>query len=178
VTAYATQADFETYVEGWVTDNPDALARIMQRASRDIDRVCAGGEPDGTTGLKFSPTPDWFDDQQVQALKRACCAQTQYRLIRGEEFFIDYSPTRITGPDFNQEGKPPRLSPEARRELETSGDQADIGSHDTVSRPHGWTLAEDWRWYSSLGPSSWRLLTRRLRVRLTLVANTPKSRVC
>jgi hypothetical protein len=121
VTAYATQADFETYVEGWVTDNPDALARIMQRASRDIDRVCAGGEPDGTTGLKFSPTPDWFDDQQVQALKRACCAQTQYRLIRGEEFFIDYSPTRITGPDFNQEGKPPRLSPEARRELETSG---------------------------------------------------------
>jgi hypothetical protein len=36
---YATQADFELYVEGWVTTDAAALERLLLRAERDVDRL-------------------------------------------------------------------------------------------------------------------------------------------
>jgi len=51
---YAVEADFEDYIEGWVTDDSAALERYLVRASRDIDRL-VGGWPYLASGYKFDP---------------------------------------------------------------------------------------------------------------------------
>lgn len=39
MSTYAAQADVEAYIEGWVTDDPIALERLIQRAEREVDRL-------------------------------------------------------------------------------------------------------------------------------------------
>lgn len=133
--AYATQADFEAYVPGWVTDNSDALANLLERATRDIDYVL-GPLPIRTSGdfagLKVDPAD--LTEQHAEALSRATCAQAIH-LFR----FVEPAATaaaatggqrvsRVKGPDFEQQfelttapgqraGATGRYSPELAREM-------------------------------------------------------------
>lgn len=124
--AYATQADFEAYVEGWVTDNPDALDRLLERASRDLDArvfvnrwALTSGPFDG-----FAYNPADLTAQDAAALARATCAQAEHRFRTGE---ADWAGTghggRVKGPDFEVElpkspdGGALRLAPKAAAEL-------------------------------------------------------------
>lgn len=105
--SYATQADFEAYVEGWVTDDPAALARLLERASRDIDYLL-GSWPVATTGdyagLKLDPTT--LLDFEGEALSRAACAQGEHLFLVGQARAADTASsgtparTREKGPDF------------------------------------------------------------------------------
>jgi len=101
---YTSAADFEAYVEGWVTDNPDALARLLQRAERDVDAIL-GPVPRrqlSTTGLKLDPTV--LRDWEARALSRAVCAQAEWRFYRGEAELAAGRQTKIEqGPDFKVE---------------------------------------------------------------------------
>ncbi len=102
---YATQADHEAYVEGWVTDDPAALERILQRAERDIDRVLGPIRPREDTGLKLDPATD-LTAAQAEALARAVCAQAMHRMTtRGEGAGgqIEGAKKRVKGPDFEVE---------------------------------------------------------------------------
>lgn len=125
MTAYATQADFEGYVEGWVTDNVATLGRLLERASRDIDTVL-GPIPILTAGAyagwKLDPTQ--LADFERQALARATCAQAEHRFRNPSSF--DSSSRRmkrVKGPDFEKEyadadaASTGFLSPQVRREL-------------------------------------------------------------
>jgi hypothetical protein len=118
---YASQADLEAYIEGWTTDDPDAVERLLERAERDVDSVLASPVPGGrqATGLRLDPDglPGW----QAQALARATCAQAEYRFAMGEEFFVRAQHDRVYGPDFRTDGQLPYIGPKVERELAGTG---------------------------------------------------------
>lgn len=104
--AYATRAQFEDYVEGWVTDNEAALDRLLERASRDVDAVLGPMAPltsGAYAGLRLDPTV--LRDWEAEALARATCAQAEHRNAVGEEAFVEGSGSvkREKGPDFELE---------------------------------------------------------------------------
>ena len=102
MSAYLTQAEFEALAEGWVTDDPAALARLLERASRAIDTLVPGRPTywDGTfAGFKFDPAD--LDDQDDAALKRATAAQAEFMVRQGESELDGPRPSKVTGPDFS-----------------------------------------------------------------------------
>lgn len=122
---YATQADFEAYVEGWTTTDPDALERMLERAERDIDAILGPipVSPLSTTGLKLDPSilKAW----EAQALARAVCAQALYRHLTTD---ASIAAGRVTakekGPDFEVDygqagagGNVPQYGQRVRTEL-------------------------------------------------------------
>jgi hypothetical protein len=124
---YATIADFEEYVEGWTTTNPDALERLLERAERDIDALLGPRPVDPDTGLKLDPPrlAAW----ERTALARATCAQAEYRFHAGETAWAGGTVAggggRVQGPDFSYDlpangaaGAPgARVSPKVATEL-------------------------------------------------------------
>jgi hypothetical protein len=105
--AYATQADFEGYVPGWTTDDPAELAKLLERASRDVDYLLGPLRPllDGPfAGFKVDPST--LADPHRTALARATCAQAEYRfryVEPGVEAATAAGGRNITGtkgPDF------------------------------------------------------------------------------
>lgn len=105
--AYATVAEFEEYVEGWVTDDEATLTRELERASRDVDRFILNGYPPLNTGafagLKVDPTllAAW----QADALARATSAQALHRIRTAPASTDAPEPRRkrVKGPDFEVE---------------------------------------------------------------------------
>ena len=125
--AYATQAEFEAYVEGFVTTDPAALARLLERASHQIDRLFAPRPIIGTgtwAGFVFDPTK--LAEGYRAALADATCAQAEYRRSFGTE--ADYASFgmggRVKGPDFEYDapasgfGGAARIGPKVFEELE------------------------------------------------------------
>lgn len=129
---YATVADFEEYVEGWETDNAQALERLLERASRDVDSLLTAW-PVLTDGSRFGniagdENPRGLSDHQVRALRRATCAQADYRFRRGEDrMAIPDRAKRRRGPDFEIElteaaaNDSERIGQQTRRELLGTG---------------------------------------------------------
>jgi hypothetical protein len=108
--AYATVADFEAYVPGWVTDDADELDKLLERASRDIDSLLGPVRYrlDGVyAGFKLDPAAD-LDDAGAAALARATCAQAEHRYRFVEPGLSAAAATggRVAkstkGPDFEQ----------------------------------------------------------------------------
>ncbi len=119
---YTTRQKFEAYVPGWVTDNADALEKLLGHAERDIDRLLGNRIPLADTGLKLdpSPLPQWAQD----ALSNAVCAQAEYLFTLGPDALIKPAAKRIKGPDFEIEhdaggaGAQPSYGRKALNELE------------------------------------------------------------
>lgn len=113
---YATRADFEAYVEGWTTDNAQALDRLLERAEQDIDNLAATlPTVDDTTSHKFD-VPN-MTARDLDVLKRATCAQAEFRNAMGEPFFSRPQYDQVTGPDFATTGRLPWIGPKVYREL-------------------------------------------------------------
>ena len=97
---YTTQAAFEEYVPGWVTDNPGELEKLLERAERDVDAFLGPIRPRPETGLKFDPTL-FAHDWERTALSNAVCAQAFFRLGQGEAALAIGRTTKSEkGPDF------------------------------------------------------------------------------
>jgi hypothetical protein len=114
---YATRADFEAYVEGWTTDNTGALDRLLERAEVDIDGLAASvvaANPDTAT-RRFDLTA--LSARNRDVLRRATCAQAEYRFNMGEAFFVKGQYDQVTGPDFATTGRLPWIGPKVYREL-------------------------------------------------------------
>lgn len=119
--AYATEADFAEYVEGWVTDDPTALERLLRRASEDVDSVLGAHaivESGTYAGRKIDPTTLTYSD--ARALRRATCAQAEYRHTLGERQFARPILRGVSGPDFSHESAIPHIAPKTWRELSGS----------------------------------------------------------
>ena len=104
---YATQADFEAYVEGWTTTDALALTAMLERAERDVDAILGPipVSPLSTTGLKLDPTilKTW----ERQALARAVCAQALYVHLTGQQAISAGRLTSVErGPDFEVRYEP------------------------------------------------------------------------
>lgn len=122
--SYATQQEFEAYVEGWTTSDPAALARLLERASRDVDSVLTAFSVE-SNGLRFgeirTTNPKGLATWQADALSRATCAQAEYRNLQGEEFFVAYQHESVSGPEFSTKGRAPYIAPKVARELVATG---------------------------------------------------------
>lgn len=101
---YATVADFEAHIEGWVTTDSAALERVLVRAERDVDRVLGPLPRDPDTGLKLIPADDLTPAQRA-ALARAVSTQAYHRLTELGEGTGGTEPARkrVKGPDFEVE---------------------------------------------------------------------------
>lgn len=128
---YIVQTDFESYMgSAWTTTDPVELERIMEEAERDIDSLLTftQGPRSLTTNLKLDPT-QIINLYDLAALKRATCAQTEYRIIMGDKFFArpQYKATSAGG--ITTQGRLPWFGPKVRRELqETSFYQVSASS--------------------------------------------------
>lgn len=116
---YATRADCLDYIEGLTIDDNDVFDRLIERAERDVDNAVGAVPLDPDTGLKFVPARLTSGD--ARTLMRATCAQVEYRLTMGEDFFIRPQYGKTKGPEFETEGALPIVGPKTWRELEGSG---------------------------------------------------------
>lgn len=116
---YADVAAVESFIEGWVTEDVEALERLLERAERDIDTLLGSYVRDPTTNLKL--TPATLPTYQAAALSRATCAQAEYRFAMGEQFFVQSQYSFVSGPDFQRRGELPRVGPKVLGELADCG---------------------------------------------------------
>lgn len=123
--SYIDSAYFTDWAAPFTITDPAELARVLERASRDIDRYCGPWEQqaDGSLFGDLSVNPRGLGPAQINSLRRATAAQAYYRLRNGEDWALGggdlYDST--TGPDFTATGRRPRVSPLARDELTGSG---------------------------------------------------------
>lgn len=132
---YATREELNGYIVGGVValgveDNDEAVNPILDAASRDVDRYVGFSwsmEPNGFRFGDLTANPKKLSNEELVALKRATCAQAEYRIAKGEEFFRHDQFRSTSGPDFATQGKLARFGPKAREELRYSGLQRAMG---------------------------------------------------
>ena len=110
---YATVADLAAYVPGWVTDNARDTA-LIEAAQFDIDSLFLY-RTQLANGLRYDLND--LTDLEITALRRATCAQAQYRYLMGPDFFVMPRYAKVSGPEFTTEGAAPYIGPLATREL-------------------------------------------------------------
>jgi hypothetical protein len=115
---YATIEDCLSYTDGLMVSDEEAMDRIIERAEQDIDTI-VGDWPYLPSGRKFDP--ELLGEAERDRLKRATCAQAEYRVRMGEAHFATADRAKVVGPDFRVEGELPRLGPQVMRELAGSG---------------------------------------------------------
>lgn len=119
---YATPEQVTEYVEDSgvaLPEDPDALARLIERAERDVDRAVGVHSVDDDSGLKFVPAS--LSTGERGDLMRATAAQVEYRASMGEGFFVREQYEKVEGPEFKTEGELPRIGPKVWEELAGSG---------------------------------------------------------
>jgi len=116
---YALGADFPSFVEGWFTTDAAALDRLLERAERDVDGLLGDYERVPATGLKLAPAA--LTTHQAYALRRATCAEAEYRFTMGEQFFVEDQYSFTAGPDFQRRGSLARVGPKVLSELADCG---------------------------------------------------------
>lgn len=122
---YATQADCEAYISGLVVEDPDAFARTIEEAERNVDVLLrARGWRNTDTGLMINPTE--LQPYQQRALARATAAQVEFQMSDG---FGEASSgvKAASGPDFSVTyadragGDVAQVGPSVARELRSGG---------------------------------------------------------
>jgi hypothetical protein len=95
------------------------LGDLIAKAERDVDTVLSPATTRAANGLKLVPgdLAGW----QADALSRATCAQVEYRVVMGPEFFIKAQYDSVSGPDFTTRGELPRVGPQVYVELSETG---------------------------------------------------------
>jgi hypothetical protein len=123
VATYATYVDFTSYLQdsGLTLPNQATSERLLQRCELEVDTLLAGfGVPNDSTGLKYDPATD-LQAWQAAALSRAVCAQAEYHLVMGDEFFVQGQYDSWQGPDFAAKGELPYFGPKVSLELANTG---------------------------------------------------------
>jgi hypothetical protein len=130
--SYATRDDLEAFLEDGLPAgySDDYFDKVLEKASADVDDVMTGWYRLYTNELKMAVTSDplvWIDDfhEPWQAgIVQATCAQAEYRLAKGDQFFVEH---QIGGTRRSAEGlrininPEPRFGPKAREALRRSG---------------------------------------------------------
>lgn len=115
---YATQTDCTNYIEGLTVSDPVAFARLITRAEKDVDSALGAHSRSDVTGLKLAPLELATADRVT--LRDATCAQVEYRMTMGEDFFIRPQYAEVDGPEMATKGVLPRVGPKVWSELEGS----------------------------------------------------------
>lgn len=115
---YIDRQTFEGLAEGWMTTDPAALDRLLDRAARQIDHAL-GPRPVLASGWKLAPA--LLTPAQVDALARAVTAQALHRFEQGEQETDSGLPQFISTPEFTVRQPPGRVSPAALEALAGQG---------------------------------------------------------
>lgn len=99
-TYYATRSDVDAYLTDGSLPAGAEGDKLLERAERDVDNLLGPLPFNTTTGLHYNPAD--LQDWEAEALKRAVCAQAEWRLKQGDALL---EPTRklIQGPAFRVE---------------------------------------------------------------------------
>lgn len=118
---YATASQLRSYTGLDSTALPDATANaLLEKAEGDIDSFAVIDRPyDETTGRRFVPAN--LSSTEALILRRATCAQAEYRRAMGSEFFVVGQYASVTGPDYSTTGQLGYIGPGTWRELAASG---------------------------------------------------------
>lgn len=123
--SYIDEAFFTSWAAPFTVTDSAELARVMERASRDVDAYCGPivREDDGSAFGSLTANPKSLLAWQITALKNATAAQTLYRIQNGEDWALGGGDQyqSVSGPDFNTTGRRARFSPQARQELAVAG---------------------------------------------------------
>lgn len=76
--------------------------------------------PGDYDGHRLNPS-ELLNRGQLQRVKNAVCAQAEYMIQMGTNFFVEAEYSSVKGPDFWTTGTRPKVSPKARRELAIAG---------------------------------------------------------
>lgn len=111
---YVDNFDFLAYVPGFVVQDSEALDLLLDEAEEDIDNaIHRGNTVDSIRRFDL----DLLTELEATYLKRAVCAQAEYRLHMGETFFVEGRQKEVTGRDAHIRGPLPHIGPKARIEL-------------------------------------------------------------
>lgn len=131
--SYASRSDLDTYLEdGLPAGYTDLyLDKVLAKASADVDFYSTAIYVEYTNHLKFAPiatpTLEWDEDVTTPmraAIIEATCAQAEYRLAKGDQFFVE---AHVGGTRRSAEGlrvnvsSEPRFAPKAVEALRRGG---------------------------------------------------------
>jgi hypothetical protein len=118
---YATRNDCLSYTAGLtiVAGEEAAFDKLIERAEQDVDEACGDWPLLPVILRKFDAAA--LSAVQKEALKRATCAQVEFRITLGDQHFRSAQHAKVRGPEFSVEGQLPRIGPKTMRELAGSG---------------------------------------------------------
>lgn len=118
---YATAAQLRTYTnltEGVLAD-AEANA-LLTRAEQDIDSIAVVDRAyDPATGRRFNPAT--LSTNEARILRRATCAQAEYRRVMGNDFFVAGQYASVSGPNYSTTGTLGAVGAQVWRELAGTG---------------------------------------------------------
>lgn len=123
MSTYAQPADLQEYSDLSAIQNMSdaALSAVLEQAEHDIDQALIPPVQFLTDAGRKIDLVDLLDSQ-VLALQNGTCAQAEYRVVMGPEFFIRGQFQAVTGPGgFTQKGRQPIIGPKVKREMAGSG---------------------------------------------------------
>lgn len=112
---YASMTDFRTYAPEYAALDDAEVGMLLLKAERDVD-YNVGPHRVQDNGRKFDPAV--LRTRDAESLRRATCAQAQYRKLMGPRFFLTGQHSEVQGPDYTVRGKLPTFGPQAMRELQ------------------------------------------------------------
>jgi hypothetical protein len=126
--SYASRGDLDAYLEDGLplgyTD--EYLDKVLVKASEDVDLYSSNvwSYPAATSPRKyyFDSTPTWREDignLVKSAVVEATCAQAEYRLAKGDQFFVEKP--RAEGEFSGTQVLQPRFGPKAEEALRRVG---------------------------------------------------------
>lgn len=118
--AYATPDDMPLFDPTFVVpDDTTELEGLLEVASRDIELAIGLYGRDATTGdkLNVANLVEW----RQKSIARACCAQAQYHMFKGEEFFASVRPMEQGTREGSMKGQEPFIGPKCSSELARGG---------------------------------------------------------
>lgn len=124
--SYASRSDLESYLEDGLPDgySDEYLDKVLVKASQDVDLFCTYYTYRSGSDRKFAVTTDPFEWDEIYTFARECiveatCAQAEYRLAKGDQFFVEIQ--RAEGEFAGNQVLQPRFGPKAKEALLRSG---------------------------------------------------------
>jgi len=114
---YASFVDWQAFDPASTSVEAD-VEPFLIKAERDIDSAI-GKRGSYITERRIDPT--LFTPWRRDMLAMACCAQAQYRMFKGEEFFASVRPMRQSSREGAMEGQEPYIGPIASQHLAQGG---------------------------------------------------------
>lgn len=112
--AYTTPDKVEDYIEGGTGLDAAAIERYIARAEPYVDIAC-GPSVVWDSGRRFNPA--LMPEPYLSGLDRATCAQVEYMLLQGDEFFVQNQYASVSSPDESTTGRISYIGPKVRVEL-------------------------------------------------------------